>query len=180
MVREWKSALASLVNWRVRNQPFFCGELFGFFDHAGAAGGAGGDDDLGAEEAHELAALDGEGFGHGDDEGVAFGGADHGEADAGVAAGGFDDGLAGLEGATLFGVFDDAEGEAVFDGAEGVEGFDLDVEVDAGGGEVVDADDGGVADGAEDVVELVFHRGGSFVIGDWTEAFPRAKPSSAT
>ncbi len=56
----------------------------------------------------------------------------------------------------MFGVFDDAEGEAVFDGAERVEGFDFDVEVDAGGGEVVDADDGGVADGAEDVVELHF------------------------
>src|SRR6202035_1180526 len=99
----------------------FFGKLLGFFDHAGAARGAGSDDDLGAEEAHELAALDGEGFGHGDDEGVALGGADHGEADAGVAAGGLDYGLAGLEGAGLFGVFDDAEGEAVLDGAEGVE-----------------------------------------------------------
>ncbi len=137
----------------------FGGELFGFFDHAGTACGAGGDDDSGSEEAHELAALDGEGFGHGDDEGIAFGGADHGEADAGVAAGGFDYGLAGFEGALLFGVFDDSEGEAVFDGAEGVEGFDFYVEVDAFGGEVVDADGGGVADGAQDVV--VFHLGGS-------------------
>ena len=60
----------------------------------------------------------------------------------------------GLRAPRAFGVLDDAEGEAVFDGAEGVEGFDLDVEVDAGGGEVVDADDGRVADGSQDVVVL--------------------------
>ena len=133
------------------------GELDGLLDHAGAALGCGGDDDLGSEEAHELAALDGEGFGHGDDERVAFLRADHGEADAGVAAGGFDDGLAGLECAGAFGVFDDAEGETVFDGAEWVEGFDLDVEVDVGRGELVDANDRRVADGAEDVVEFALH-----------------------
>ncbi len=117
----------------------------------------GGDDDLGSEESHELAAFDGEGFGHGDDEWVALLRTDHGEADAGVAAGGFDDGLAGLECAGAFGVFDDAEGEAVLDGAEGVEGFDFDVEVDVGGSELVDANDRGVADGAEDVVEFSLH-----------------------
>ena len=127
------------------------GELDGFFEHAEAAGGGGGEDDFCSEEAHELAAFDGEGLGHGDYEGVALLGADHGEADAGVAAGGFDDGLAGLEGAGAFGVLDDAEGEAVLDGAEGVEGFDLDEEVDAGGGELVDADYGRVADCFQDV-----------------------------
>ncbi len=40
----------------------------------------------------------------------------------------------GLRVPTLFGVFDDAKGEAVFDGAQRVEGFDLDEEIDAFGG----------------------------------------------
>ena len=99
MVREWIVGVGFVGELAGEEPAVLLGELVGFFDHAGAAGGAGSDDDLCAEEAHELAAFDGEGFGHGDDEGVAFGGADHGEADAGVAAGGFDDGLAGLEGA---------------------------------------------------------------------------------
>jgi hypothetical protein len=74
----------------------------------------------------------------------------------------------------LLGVFDDSEGEAVFDGAQGVEGFDFDVEVDAGGGEVVDADGGGVAYGAQDVVKLPFHRC-SFIdrVGLDKKAYPR-------
>jgi hypothetical protein len=131
------------------------GELSCLLDHAEATRRTGGNDDLCSEEAHELSPLDGEGFGHGDDEWITLGCTDHGEADAGVAAGGFDDGLAGLERAGFFCIFDDAEGEAVFDGAERIEGFDFDIEVDAGGGELVDADDGGVAYGAQNVV--VFH-----------------------
>ena len=94
MVRECMSALASFSNWRVRNQPCFSASSMRLVDHAGAALRGRGEDDLGAEEAHQLAALDGEGLGHGDDERIALGGADHGEADAGVAAGRLDDGLA--------------------------------------------------------------------------------------
>jgi hypothetical protein len=83
--------------------------------------------------------------------------ADHGEADAGVTAGELDDGLAGLEGAGAFGVFDDAKGEAVLDGAERVEGLDLDVEVDALGRELVDLDGRRVAYGLKDVVVTLTH-----------------------
>ena len=107
------------------------GELVGLGHHAHAALRGGGQHDLGAEEAHEAAALDAEGLGHGDDEGIALGRADHGKSDAGVAAGCLDDGLAGLQCAAAFGVLDDAEGEAVLDRAERIEGLDLDEEVHA-------------------------------------------------
>ena len=133
------------------------GEFDGFGDHAGAAAGGWGDDDFRAEEAHQPAALDAEGLGHGDDERVALLCAHHGEADAGVAAGGLDHGLAGLELAAALGIFDDSEGETVFDGAERVEGFDLDVEIDVGRAELVDANDGSVADGFKDVGVTVSH-----------------------
>ena len=114
-------------------------------------------DDFRSEEAHQPAALDAEGLGHGDDERVALLCAHHGEADAGVAAGGLDHGLAGLELAGALGIFDHTKGEAVFDGAERVEGLDLDVEIDVGRGELVDANDGGVADGFKDVGVSVSH-----------------------
>jgi len=44
-----------------------------------------------------------------------------------------------------------------FDGAERVEGFDFDEEIYVGWGELVDANDRSVADGAEDVVEFLLH-----------------------
>jgi len=133
----------------------FRGEFACLGDHAGAACFAGGKDNFGTEKAHEFAALDAEGLRHDDDERVAFLRADHGKADAGVAAAGLNDGLAGLEKAALLRILNDAEGETVFDGAERVEGLDLDVEVDVRGSELVDADDGCVADGFEDAGELV-------------------------
>ena len=60
------------------------------------------------------------GVGHEDDEFVAFGAADVGEAYARVACCAFDDGAAGFEEAALFGVFDDVVGGAVFDTTAGV------------------------------------------------------------
>ena len=73
------------------------GQLDRLVHHAEAALGGGREHHLGAEEAHQLAALDAERFGHGDDQRIALRGAHHGEADAGVAAGRLDHGLAGLE-----------------------------------------------------------------------------------
>jgi hypothetical protein len=130
------------------------GELDRLLHHAEAALGRRRDDDLGAEEAHEPAALDAERFGHGDDERIAFGGADHGEPDAGIAAGRLDDGLAGLQLARLLRRLDDAERQAVLDRAERIEGLDLDVEVDAGRGEAVDAHHRRAPDGLEDALEF--------------------------
>ena len=57
-------------------------ELLGLLDHPGAALGGGREDDLRAEDPHELAALDREAVGHERDEGIALDGADHGERDA--------------------------------------------------------------------------------------------------
>ena len=98
----------------------FLGQFFGNAHHADAALGGGCEDDFAAEAADEFAPLDGESFGHDRNEGIAFGGAHHGERDAGVAGGGFDDGLAGLQQAAFFGVVDDGVGEAVFHRAAGV------------------------------------------------------------
>ena len=111
-MRECMSALASFSNWRVRNQPCVSASSIGLLDHAHAAFGGRREHDLGAEEAHQPAALDAEGLGHRDDERIALLRADHGEADAGVAAGRFDDGLAGLQLAGALGVLDDAERRA--------------------------------------------------------------------
>ena len=98
----------------------FVGQFFGDSDHAHPAFGGRREDDFAAEAADEFAPLDGEGFGHDGNEGIAFGGAHHRERDAGVAGGGFDDGLSRLEQAAFFGVVDDGVGEAVFHRAAGV------------------------------------------------------------
>ena len=106
---------------------------------------AGGKDNLGAIGGRELAALDGHGLGHGEDELVAALSRDHGEANAGVSAGGLDDGAAGGQKALLFGVLDDRLGDAVLDGPAGV-------------GCLVLAEDGCVAIGE---VGKVHQRGGA-------------------
>ncbi|HSR98059.1 MAG TPA: hypothetical protein VLM79_13455 [Kofleriaceae bacterium] len=117
-----------------------------------ARSAAGGEDDLGAVRAHDLAALDGERFGHEGDEWIAARSADHRERDAGVARGRLDDGLPRLELAAPLGVLDDAEGEAVLDRAARVGGLELDVELDVRGAQAVDAHDRRAPDGFRDVV----------------------------
>src|SRR3974390_1683594 len=52
--------------------------------------------DLGTEEAHEFAALNAEGLGHGADEWIALRSTDHGKTDASVTTGSFDHRLAGV------------------------------------------------------------------------------------
>jgi len=66
-------------------------QLFGLGDSAFHALGALGEDEAGAEDFEELAALQAHRLGHGEDELEALGGGDEGERDAGVAAGGFDE-----------------------------------------------------------------------------------------
>jgi hypothetical protein len=89
---------------------------------------------LGAEEAHQLPALDREAVGHGDHQRIALGGADHGQADAGVAAGRLDHGLARLQRSRALGILDDAEREPVLDGAGRIEELRLDVDPDVPSG----------------------------------------------
>ena len=62
---------------------FLC-QPFGQGEHARTALRSFGQNDLGAEEAHQLAALDREVLGHGDDERISLLGADHGKPNAGV------------------------------------------------------------------------------------------------
>ena len=84
---------------------------------------------------------------------ISFVCADHGVGDAGVAAGGIEDDFAGGELAGALAFQDHVEGGAVLDGAAGIEKLGLGVDLDAGevGGDAVEADEGGVADQAEQV-----------------------------
>jgi len=95
---------------------------------ATAALGRGRQQHLGAEHAHDLAALDREGLDHDRDERIALGGADHGEGDAGIARGGLDHGLAGLEHTARFRVLDDRNRQAVLDRRAGIEELAFDVD----------------------------------------------------
>ncbi len=135
----------------------FC-QLDRLGEHAAAFQCCRGQHDLGAEETHHLAPLDAEVLGHRHHERVALRRADHGEADAGVAARRLDDRLARLQRARLFGIFDDAQRQAVLDRTHRVEGFDLDVEIDALGRQLVDANDGRMADRFEYVFVCLSHK----------------------
>src|SRR5690606_11159388 len=109
-------------------------------------------DDLGAEEAHQLAPLDAEALRHDDDQRVALLGADHGEADAGVAAGRLDHRLARLQQTAALGVLDDTEGEAVLYRSHRVEGLEFGVEVAPLWRQLADAHRGRAADGLQDAL----------------------------
>jgi hypothetical protein len=72
-------------------------QLDRLLNHAEGAVGGRGQDHLGAEKAHQAAALNAEAFGHGHDQRVALLGADHRQADPGIAARRLDHSLAGLQ-----------------------------------------------------------------------------------
>ena len=136
-----------------REEPaMFLRELGGLAHHALAAFGGGREDHLRAEHAHDLAALDREGFDHHGDERITLRGAHHRERDAGVARRRFDDRLARLQRAAFLRVLDDRDREAILDRRERIEELALHVHRRAGRREAVDADDGSAADGAENVV----------------------------
>ncbi len=127
-------------------------QFLGLLQHAGAALGRRRQDDLRAQAAHDLAALDRERLGHDGNEGIALGGADHGQGDAGVAGCGLDDCLAGLQGTASLRVVDDREGQAVLDGCHGIERLDLDVHVDVRRRQPVETNNRGIADGFQNIV----------------------------
>src|SRR6185295_10225231 len=103
-----------LVLELTRQKPtMFLRQLFGLAHHAGAAFRGRRQDYLGAEHAHDLAALDREALGHDRNERITLRRAHHRERDAGVAGGRLDDGLAALERAAPLGVFDDCDRQAV-------------------------------------------------------------------
>ena len=117
--------------------------------------GGGADDHFGAESFQQINFFARLLVGDGEDDFVAAHAGDERESQAGVTGGAFDDGAAGLEFAGAFGFFDHGDADAVFHRAAGIHviGFDPDF----GGGifrQAVQADDGSVADGFEDVVAL--------------------------
>ena len=101
------------------------GKLICLGDGALHALGCFSQDQLRAVGLHQLAALDGHALGHDDDNAVAAGGRDGGQADAGIAGGRLNDDGAGLQLAGGFGVVDHLLCDAVLDGAGGIEVFQL-------------------------------------------------------
>lgn len=81
---------------------------------------------LGAQSAQMLDLLARHLVGHDEDDAVALGNADLGEAEAGVAGGGLDDGAAALQPAILLGGRDHRQRDAVLDRATGVLALELD------------------------------------------------------
>ena len=135
-------------------------QLFGLGDSAFHALGALGEDEAGAEDFEELAALQAHRLGHGEDELEALGGGDEGERVAGVAAGGLDEDGVLVDAAGFEGLVDHGEADAVLHAGERVE--ELEFEGDLGDGAVlfggaIEADEWRVADGLGDVVVYFAH-----------------------
>jgi hypothetical protein len=108
--------------------------------------------DLRAEEAHQLAPLDAETFGHHENAGIALRSAHHRQADAGISARHLDNSLPGLQLAGFLGRLDHAQREPVLHRPERIEGFDLDPHIHARRRHAVDLHNGGPADSFEDVL----------------------------
>lgn len=124
--------------------------IFGF-----DVGGA--NDDFGAEgleHIHFFLALL---VGRGENTAIAAHASDEREAHSGIAGGTFDDGATGFEQAIFLGIVDHFDSHPVLDGVAGIEGFDFG-EYEGGdfGGQFVDFDEGGIADGFEDIF-LIIH-----------------------
>ena len=95
--------------------PVRFGELTGFGDHAHPFICLRGQNDFGAQKAHELASLNRKRLDHDGDKRVTLGGTDHRQPNASIAGCGFDNGLTRGQLAALLSGLDDAHGEAVFD-----------------------------------------------------------------
>ena len=114
--------LELLENHRAR-----CGiaQSLGLGDRALHALAAGRENDLGAIGGCELAALNGHGLGHGEDEVVALHGGDKREAHARIAARRLDDRRTRLEGTGLLGLFDHRHRNTVLHTATRIEELNL-------------------------------------------------------
>jgi len=122
-----------------------------------------GEDEFGAENLEELAALKGHRLGHGEDELEAVGGGDEGQGDASVTGGGLDERGALIDAAGLEGLDDHGVADAVLHAGERIEELELEEHLGdraVGGGGAVEADEGRIADGFGDVVVDTSHGGG--------------------
>ena len=129
------------------------GQLDGLVVHAESLLGARRQHHLGAEHAHQLAALYGEAVGHGHDQRVALLRAHHGKPDAGVAAGRLDHGLSGRQRSAALCLLDDVERQAVLDRSGRIEELGLDVDGRMPDPQIVDPDGRRVAHRFENAVE---------------------------
>ena len=150
------------------------GDALGLGDSGGDAALRVGEDQLGAECAHDRAALDGHRGGHDDDDLVAACRAHHRQGDTRVTGGGLDDRAAGSQGTRGLGCFDDRTGDAILHGGGGVEGLNLGDHVDAVAGNVVNADERGAADQISDGGGDASHEG-SFLSRCTPELSSRAR-----
>jgi len=130
--------------------PF--GQLARLRHRAGGARGGGSQDHPGTIGAHQLAALDREGFGHHRDEAIAARRGHHRQRHAGIAGSGLDDGTPGRKHAALLGIEHDRQGQAILHRTAGIEGLDLGVDRGVRGSDPVEAHDRGAADGVDDGV----------------------------
>src|SRR5262249_28517365 len=112
-----------------------------------------GEDYLGAEDAHQPAALDRETVRHRNDEWIALLRADHGEADARVAARRLHHRLSRLQCPVALGGLDDVERQPVLDRGGRIEGLGLYVDANAFRRDVVDADAGRVSNSVQHAIE---------------------------
>jgi hypothetical protein len=117
---------------------------------------AGDDDQVGAERRHLVPLLAAEGVGGDDADAVAAHGAHEGERGPGAAAGVLDDGVSGMQPAVGRGAVDDGARHPILHAAARVLPLELDEDGAAPfGDDPAQRDEGGVADGLEDVHEAM-------------------------
>jgi hypothetical protein len=120
---------------------------------------------LGAQHAHQFTPFNREAIGHGDHQGISFGRAHHGEANAGVAAGRLDHRLAGLQITGALSLFNDLYRKPIFHRRQRVEMLSLDVGPNAIRCQIINAGARRIADGVQDtIVELAAAIGRSSII----------------
>mmetsp|Transcript_34142 Transcript_34142/g.89785 ORF Transcript_34142/g.89785 Transcript_34142/m.89785 type:complete len:202 (-) Transcript_34142:6-611(-) len=129
------------------------GELLGLAHHASAFAGLRRHDNLRAEHAHQLAALNAEGLSHTDDTVVATLRADHGNGNTRITGRRLDYRVPGFQEPLLLAILDYREREAVLDRRERIEVLALGVNLNALGAQLVrNLDDGRVADRLRNVI----------------------------
>ena len=110
--------------------------------------GPGSENDFRAEGEQKHAALQAHGFGHGENQLVAFDCRDERETDSGVAAGGLDeDGFARMDFSFALGLGNHADADAIFHTAKGILAFEFRHNIcDAACGDFIQAHQRSVAD----------------------------------
>jgi hypothetical protein len=131
--------------------------------HAGAHLIGWGQHHLGAQEAHELTALDAEALRHGKHQRIALLRTDHGQANTRVTAGGLHYGLARTQPPVALGILYHANGQTVLHRPHGIECLNLDVQINPRRHAFVNLDDRRVADRIQDAFVNAWHERRSLI-----------------